>query len=191
MVDKKLLKGKVFRETMVMHPLPRIDELAYELDADRRSKYFEQAARGVPVRMALVALLLGASETAIPQEEPSLQPGYPIYRRESGIGCPNPRCVSIQETETKYLKPEFKIVNREPLTLRCIYCEHGLEPKYVASSEWHEGRTDTKKYHSADSHLTKQIRPDNLIIFDSADVAESRGFKPSHYAETQHHTGEL
>ena len=45
-----------------MHPLPRVDELAYELDADPRSMYFKQAARGVPVRMALISLLLGAAK---------------------------------------------------------------------------------------------------------------------------------
>ena len=179
-VDKKLLKGKVFKETMVMHPLPRVDELAYELDADHRSMYFKQAAWGVPVRMALVALLLGAKEISTPPEE-APQAEYPIYNRGFGVKCPNPKCVSVQETETKYLKPEFKIVSREPLTLRCVYCEHGHEPKYVASSDWHEGKNDTKKYHSADSHLAKQIRPKNLIIFDSAEEAEAHGFKPSYY----------
>ncbi len=180
-VDKKLLKGKAFRKTLVMHPLPRVDELAYELDADPRSKYFKQAARGVPVRMALITLLLGAREVSIPKEDALPQIDYPPYKQDFGVRCPNPRCVSVQETELKYIKPEFKIVNREPLTLRCIYCEHGIEPKYVASSDWHEGRTATKKYHSAESHWTRKIRPENLIIFDSADEAESHGFKPSHY----------
>ena len=180
-VDKKLLKSKEFRKTLVMHPLPRVDELAYELDADPRSRYFEQAARGVPVRMALIALLLGAKEVSPPREDSFPQVEYPRYRRDSGVSCPNPRCVSVQKTETKYLKPEFKIVNRKPLTLRCIYCEHGFEPKYVASTEWHEGRIDTKKYHSADSHWARKIRLENLVIFDSEDAAKVRGFKPSHY----------
>ena len=186
-VDKKLLKGKAFRKTLVMHPLPRVDELAYELDADPRSMYFKQAARGVPVRMALIALLLGTKEIPIPEED-SLAPkiDYPIYRRDSGIRCPNPRCVSIPETETKYIKPEFKIVSRKPLALSCIYCEHSIAPKYVASSDWHEGRRDTKKYHSADSHWARKIRPENLIIFDSEDKAEAHGFKPSHYAGAHH-----
>jgi len=182
-VDKKLLQSKAFRSTLVMHPLPRVDELAYELDADPRSKYFTQAARGVPIRMALVASLLGNREVSLPEAATTAQKvDYPVYRRESGIKCPNPRCVSIQETETKYLKPEFKIVNDQPLTLRCIYCEHGFEPKYIASAEWHEGRIETKKYHGADSHLTRKIRHENLIIFDSAEAAEAHGFKPSHYA---------
>ncbi|GAI02592.1 unnamed protein product, partial [marine sediment metagenome] len=110
-VDKKLLKGKLFRKTLVMHPLPRVDELAYELDADSRSMYFKQAARGVPVRMALIALLLGTKEISVPAEDDSLiqKIDYPLYGRDFGVRCPNPRCVSIQETEAKYIKPEFKI----------------------------------------------------------------------------------
>jgi aspartate carbamoyltransferase catalytic subunit len=181
-VDKSLLKGKAFRKSLVMHPLPRVDELAYEVDADPRSMYFKQAARGVPVRMALLALLLGAREAPVTIEEsPAGEADYPVYRRETGIVCPNPRCVSTQETETKYLSPEFKIVDIEPLTLRCIYCEHGFEPKYIASTDWHEGKTATKKYHKADSRWTKKIKPENLIIFNTASDAEAYGFKPSHY----------
>ena len=180
-VDKKLLKKKEFKKTIIMHPLPRVDELAYELDTDPRSMYFKQAALGVPIRMALLALLLGIKEIS-PTEEPLPQINYPVYRRDSGLRCPNPRCVSVQETERKYLKPEFKIVKNSPLTLRCVYCEHGFEPKYIASSDWHEGKIETKKYHSADSHWVRKIKPENLIIFDSESAAKARGFKPSHYA---------
>ncbi len=185
-VDKKLLKGKAFRKTLVMHPLPRVDELAYEVDADPRSMYFKQAARGVPVRMALLALLLGTREIPVPKEDDSFikKIDYPLYRRDSRLRCSNPGCVSIQGTETKYLKPEFKVVNHEPLTLRCVYCEHGFEPEYVASSDWHEGRLDNKKYHSADSHWARKIKPENLIVFSSETEAEARGFKPSRYART-------
>jgi len=184
-VDKKLLKQKEFKRTIIMHPLPRVDELAYELDADPRSMYFKQAARGVPIRMALIALLLGTKEVSIPKEDEAFvqKIDYPLYRRDFGVRCPNPRCVSVQETETKYIKPEFKIVSHKPLTLRCIYCEHGFEPKYVASSDWHEGRLENKKYHSADSHLTRKIKPENLIVFNSESDAQASGFKPSHYAE--------
>ncbi|MFC2071130.1 aspartate carbamoyltransferase [Chloroflexota bacterium] len=187
-VDQKLLKDKVFRKTLIMHPLPRVDELAYEVDADSRSMYFKQAARGVPVRMALIALLLGSKEISALGEDSSLisQIDYPVYRRDSGVRCPNPRCVSIQETETKYIKPEFKVVNHKPLTLRCIYCEHGFEPEYVASSDWHEGKLENKKYHLADSHWASKIKPENLILFDSESEAQAHGFKPSHYAKERH-----
>ena len=171
-----------------MHPLPRVDELAYELDADPRSMYFKQAALGVPIRMALIALLLGAKETPAYREDRLPKVDYPVYSREYGVGCPNPKCVSVQRTEAKYLKPEFKIVNFDPLTLRCVYCEHGFEPGYVASSDWHEGRRETKKYHSATSHWVTSIKPENLIIFDSTKEAEASGFKPSHYANGKSQT---
>ena len=186
-VDKKLLKEKEFKRTLVMHPLPRVDELAYEVDADPRSMYFKQAARGVPVRMALIALLLGTKDIPARREDDFFirKIDYPMYRRDFGVRCSNPRCVSIQETETRYIKPEFKIVNAQPLTLRCVFCEHEVHPQYIASSDWHEGRLDNKKYHSADSHWTRKIKPSNLIIFDSASEAEAHGFKPGRYVRAQ------
>jgi len=184
-VDKRLLKEKEFKGTLVMHPLPRVDELACELDADSRSMYFKQAARGVPVRMALIAFLLGAKEVAVSGQDDSLgrKKTYPSYERDSGVRCPNPTCVSNQETETRYIKPEFKVVNSQPLTLRCVYCDWELQPRYIASSNWHEGKLENKKYHSADSHWVRKIRPDSLIIFDSANEAQARGFKPSSYVK--------
>jgi hypothetical protein len=183
-IDKKLLGKKVFKQTLVMHPLPRVDELAREIDADPRSLYFKQAELGVPVRMALIALLLGQKETLI-LEEDDIAPkkDYSVYRRESDLHCGNLKCVSVQDTETKYVKPEFQIINDRPLTLRCIYCEHEMNPPYIASSDWHEGRLDNKKYHSAGSHWTKSIKPENLIIFNSKSEAEAQGFHPSRYTE--------
>jgi aspartate carbamoyltransferase catalytic subunit len=180
-VNKKLLEGKAFRKTMVMHPLPRVDELAVDIDSDERSKYFEQAARGVPVRMALLAALLGLKEPHVPSMESPALPRYPGYRHEPVPTCPNPRCVSIQPTETKYLKPEYKIVKTEPLTLRCVYCEHGFEPTYIASTEGYEHGLEGKKYHSAHSHWAKDIKPENLIVFSSEQEAQSLGYKPSHF----------
>jgi len=183
-VDKKLLKGKAFKRTLVMHPLPRVDELTYEMDTDPRSMYFKQAAYGLPVRMALLALLLGAKEITIPEREDSFvrKVDYPVYKRDSGVRCPNMNCVSNQETEVKYIKPEFKIVSRQPLILRCVYCDHELHPQYVASSEWHQRKLENKKYHSADSHFARKIKPENLIIFASEKEAQAQQFKPSSYA---------
>ena len=43
----------------VMHPLPRIDEIPVEVDDYEGAAYFRQAANGVPVRMALISLILG------------------------------------------------------------------------------------------------------------------------------------
>ena len=44
---------------IVMHPLPRVDEIAVEVDADPRAAYFRQARNGVAIRMALLDMLLG------------------------------------------------------------------------------------------------------------------------------------
>ncbi len=43
----------------VLHPLPRVDEIDYRVDGSRYAAYFLQARLGVPVRMALVSLVLG------------------------------------------------------------------------------------------------------------------------------------
>jgi aspartate carbamoyltransferase catalytic subunit len=45
--------------SVVMHPLPRVDEIDPEVDADPRAAYFRQAANGVALRMALLEVLLG------------------------------------------------------------------------------------------------------------------------------------
>lgn len=44
---------------IILHPLPRVDELATEVDSSPHARYFEQARNGVPIRMALLALILG------------------------------------------------------------------------------------------------------------------------------------
>jgi len=184
-VDKKLLKEKGFRETIVMHPLPRVDELAYEIDGDPRSMYFKQAARGVPIRMALISLLLGAKEVETPVGKGlafKQKRAYPVYKRDTGVRCLNKNCVSNQETETRYIKPVFQIVSNDPLTLRCVYCEHEIHPQYIASSKWHQGIVENKRYYSANSFMLGRIQPGNLIIFGSEDEALARGFKPGRRA---------
>jgi len=45
-------------ELTVMHPLPRVDEIAPDVDETDHAQYFEQAHNGVPVRMALLDLIL-------------------------------------------------------------------------------------------------------------------------------------
>lgn len=45
-------------DMIIMHPLPRVNEIAYDVDDDQRAVYFEQSEMGVYVRMALIAKLL-------------------------------------------------------------------------------------------------------------------------------------
>jgi len=58
-IDLNVLK-KAKEDLIVLHPLPRVDEIAVEVDSTPFAKYFEQARNGVVVRMALLALVLGA-----------------------------------------------------------------------------------------------------------------------------------
>lgn len=53
-------KMKMAKDDMIiLHPLPRVNEIAYEVDNDPRACYFKQAKYGMYVRMALMAKLLG------------------------------------------------------------------------------------------------------------------------------------
>ena len=55
-------KMKLARQEMiVMHPLPRVGEISYDIDDDPRAYYFKQAKFGMFVRMALISKLLGVS----------------------------------------------------------------------------------------------------------------------------------
>ncbi|MEM4057738.1 MAG: aspartate carbamoyltransferase, partial [Thermoplasmata archaeon] len=58
-IDRKLLE-KAKENVIVMHPLPRINEISTDVDALPNAKYFTQAANGVPIRMALLSMVLGA-----------------------------------------------------------------------------------------------------------------------------------
>jgi aspartate carbamoyltransferase catalytic subunit len=57
-LDASLLSN-VKKDLKIMHPLPRVDEIDKSLDDTEHAIYFEQAANGIHVRKALLALLLG------------------------------------------------------------------------------------------------------------------------------------
>ena len=57
-INLESLKG-VKKDLKIMHPLPRVDEIDSEVDNTPYALYFEQAANGIPVRKAVLALVLG------------------------------------------------------------------------------------------------------------------------------------
>jgi aspartate carbamoyltransferase len=57
-INLEILK-KAKKKMIVMHPLPRVGEIAYEVDADSRAAYFRQMRNGLYTRMALLAAVLG------------------------------------------------------------------------------------------------------------------------------------
>ncbi len=96
---------------LVMHPLPRVDEIAQDVDDDPRAVYFEQARFAMYARMALL-LTLSRQEV---QKPPKL-PESVRHRR-----CTNPKCVTKTET---YL-PVLMTHSAEGEC--CGYCDKPLE----------------------------------------------------------------
>jgi len=58
-VTMETLRG-AREDLIILHPLPRVNEISAEIDSTRHAKYFDQVANGVPVRMAVLSLVLGA-----------------------------------------------------------------------------------------------------------------------------------
>jgi len=167
-VNRKFLKKKRYREANVMHPLPRVDELSYDIDDDKRSSYFKQAAYGVPVRMALIASLLRLQPALTLDVSPAAA-RYPVYQRAGGIECINNKCVSRAASERRYLVPRFWIVQQFPPTLRCAYCDVEQQPSVY-------GTASTRKF-ATDMAGWQQIDGSDLIFFTDAQEAAKAKFE--------------
>jgi aspartate carbamoyltransferase catalytic subunit len=61
-VTRELLRDKAKSDAIVLHSLPRMDELPADVDDTRHQRYWVEAFNGVVMRMALLALVLGAAE---------------------------------------------------------------------------------------------------------------------------------
>ena len=112
-VINKQLMAKAKKQMMILHPLPRVDEIAYDLDGDERALYFRQSSYGVRVRMAITALLLGALK--MPNSVRAQPPPRLVNVKKR---CVNPKCVTTHEL---YLEPKFELIS--DLLLSCAYCE--------------------------------------------------------------------
>ena len=110
--DRYILTGekmKLAKEDMaILHPLPRVNEIAPEIDDDPRACYFRQTLNGKLVRMALILKLLSDRTPSTPWGDVEVP---------QGLACTNPRCVLNVETG---LKPRFTHTDGE---YRCLYCE--------------------------------------------------------------------
>ena len=60
-LDMEML-DKAKKGMRIMHPLPRVNEIPAEIDSTPHAAYFRQAFNGVPVRMALLSLVMGAEK---------------------------------------------------------------------------------------------------------------------------------
>ena len=169
-----------YRETIVMHPLPRVDELPYALDADPRSKYFRQAAYGVPIRMALLLALLEVRQIFPAARPPGVAPA-PLLSGRDGTAppCPNPRCVTRREA--LYLAPTFRVLARErgaaahALILSCAYCD----AEVLGAAVGHTGRRRYARYDAALEETAEVWAAEGcLAVFATAEDAEAAGYRP-------------
>ena len=111
-------KMELAKEQMcVLHPLPRVNEIAVAVDDDPRAAYFRQALNGKYMRMALILMLLKEA-----QGNPAREPIRGELRYD--LTCRNPRCISATEQELPQI---FRLTDRAAGIHRCIYCEHIAE----------------------------------------------------------------
>ncbi|ERI91739.1 aspartate carbamoyltransferase [Clostridiales bacterium oral taxon 876 str. F0540] len=113
------------KDMIILHPLPRVNEIAYEVDEDVRAHYFDQAKYGMFVRMALIVNLLGLnlSEAAFDKDEDTVKrTGTKIKAIKNEFRkCTNSKCItSIEEN----IPQSFYSSNGEKNTCRCSYCDH-------------------------------------------------------------------
>ncbi|MCR4889539.1 MAG: aspartate carbamoyltransferase [Ruminococcus sp.] len=107
-LDRKKLQ-LARQDMIVLHPLPRVDEITVDVDDDPRAMYFTQAKYGVFARMALILTILRdkvGSETLKGK----------VY---GGVRCDNPRCITNHE---EYLPKSFR-ASRDETLLECEYCD--------------------------------------------------------------------
>jgi len=94
----------------VLHPLPRVNEILPEVDADPRAAYFRQVENGKFVRMALISKLLEWKDD--PAHAWSPEPSASVNGR-----CPNAKCICNCEPVEK----RFRL--SDDGTARCGYCD--------------------------------------------------------------------
>lgn len=110
---RKLERAK--KDMLVMHPLPRLEEISPDVDADPRAVYFEQARYGMFIRMALLL-----RTTHMERQRPELP------ESRGTIHCKNPTCVSNSETDIPMILKE--IIGENDLS--CAYCDKKVLTKF-------------------------------------------------------------
>ena len=113
LTPEKLAPAK--KDLIVLHPLPRVNEISVAVDADPRACYFKQVKNGKYMRMALILKLLKEAESGSVAEKKADTDTY-LY----DFKCDNPRCITTTEQELAQI---FRVVSAENRICRCIYCD--------------------------------------------------------------------
>ncbi len=113
LTSEKMKKAK--SDTIVLHPLPRVNEISVDIDNDSRACYFKQVFNGKLMRMALILKLLEEAK----EYGGKFNLKYNLVK--DVCNCSNPKCITQKEQE---LKTVGKKVGD---AIRCIYCDNQLD----------------------------------------------------------------
>ncbi len=192
-IDAKFMRDEKYSEASVMHPLPRVNELDVSLDKDRRAIYFQQASYGVPVRMALISLLLHLHKNKSLHQFPGgfTKPEHPIYGQPIGTGiqCGNANCITGDPSERQYAANKFYVIeepSRHRCKLRCLYCETDVEDE--AAAHFAVGELSRHTYTLGLSGLAR-ITADKLkhvVIYPDEAEAAHAGFSAREAGKKAH-----
>lgn len=114
-------------DLIILHPLPRVDEISVDVDKHPGSAYFRQALNGKYMRMALIMKLIEEKESGNIKRD--LHDDYDKCRTE-GIACHNSKCVTVSEREL----PQAALLTEEKIDAykkyKCIYCDSPIIKGY-------------------------------------------------------------
>lgn len=170
-VNARTLRASQFNNISILHPLPRVGELDPEVDGDPRSLYFQQAAMGIPIRMALLWHVLGVGKDGPPAEKVQYRPGTRgLGYAGEGFECGNRMCATNQEPQ--FARHQFEIVLDKGYRLRCLYCDQESAVELA-------GNTESRYYYPPEllDRFLPSVRPEHVRFFRSAQDAEAAGFK--------------
>jgi aspartate carbamoyltransferase catalytic subunit len=174
-IDAKFLRESKYSQASVLHPLPRVGELDVSLDSDARAVYFEQAAYGVPIRMALISLLLGVEGKSFETFQGGFQDApWALYDQplKLGLRCANPNCIVHEPMEAPYVRNKFHVVTAgEQPRLRCQYCENDIDRFVIASKKGKWFSTDPE---ILTKYSTQRLK--DIVLFENESDAHSNGY---------------
>lgn len=112
-ISKKEIENKCKDNMIIMHPLPRVDEINIDLDNTKYAKYFKQAYNGVPVRMAMLTLATD-----------SIKSKFNNIKLDSisseKVVCTNSKCITnFEPTQNRVIKKEYGDF--------CYYCNKEIK----------------------------------------------------------------
>ena len=169
-INANVLKQPDFSRAVVLHPLPRVDEISTDVDTDSRSKYFEQARNGVPVRMSLIMLMLGIEPWQENRDETGRSTDAP-FEAPTNIRCDNPFCAMNQEPVST--TAQFTLRKTPVIRFICCYCERAVRPAYFA---YPGGET----YHPIEEFPKEGLDPRAYTFYTEAQGAPAQALTPSH-----------